>query len=446
MNICRGSSPELKALHLRLLGSSLGVIACTLGAFGIVVYQVVAQGLEQESNRQLRELANAAAHSFLEVAANPNSIHHRAVRTIDDDGDLDIPWQDLRQDQQRVEWFDLNQQLLARTDEDFPLTPLSVQAEPVQRVRPAIEEDIEEGEIRRLTIPVYESEPGIDEARLQGYVRVSESNQVIEEELTRLRSGLQWGSLLALILSGVGGWWLTQQSLQPIDRSIRQLKQFTADASHELRNPLTAIKASVEVMQSHEERFQASDVIKLEAIASATNQMSQLVDDLLWLARSDRLTVPSASHLTILIAELLEEVLDQHLSQAEQKHITLKATVLEDAPVLGDPFQLKRLFSNLITNALHYTPSGGTVTLTSEVQDDEVIVQITDTGIGIAPEHLPFVFDRFWRADAARTRQQGGSGLGLAIAQAIAHQHNGQITVRSQLGQGSCFQVELPIV
>jgi signal transduction histidine kinase len=145
------------------------------------------------------------------------------------------------------------------------------------------------------------------------------------------------------------------------------------------------------------------------------------------------------------LTDLLEEVVDQYLAQAAQKQIVLKMTEFPEISVLGEPSQLKRLFGNLIANAVHYTPAGGLVTLSAGVQDDEVWVQVTDTGIGIAPEQVPFVFDRFWRADQARAWREGGSGLGLAIAWAIAHQHRGQITVRSQPGQGSCFQVELPV-
>jgi hypothetical protein len=106
------------------------------------------------------------------------------------------------------------------------------------------------------------------------------------------------------------------------------------------------------------------------------------------------------------------------------------------------------LFVNLLENALHYTPSGGTVRVSIapiEASHDSVVIQVEDTGIGIAPEHLAYVFDRFWRADQARNRREGGSGLGLAIAQAIAQAHGGIITVTSQLGAGSRFQVELPL-
>lgn len=441
-------SPQFYSLRWRLLLSSLGVIGCTLTTFGIVVYQVVAHHLEQKSDRQLAALADAAAHSLPDILTNQPAILDRAPRAIDNDGDLDIPWQDLRQDEQSIEWFDTNGKLLGQAGRSFPETPLFPQKRTKENESNEDENENENEELHLLTLPVYAAEPSDQSIskKLQGYVRVSELNEATEEELKRLRSGLQWGSLLALGLSGIGGWWLTRQSLQPIERSMLQLKQFTADASHELRNPLTAIKTSVEVMQSHPERLHASDLRKLNAIASATSQMSQLVDDLLWLARTDRETPFSGTYITLPIDELLEEVLDQYLSQAEQKTITLAANLQANTSIQGDALQLKRLFANLIANALQYTPTGGSVMLTSTLEDDWAIIRIADTGIGIAPEHLPFVFDRFWRADQARERREGGSGLGLAIVQAIVQQHQGKISVQSQLGQGSCFQVEFPPV
>lgn len=340
-------SPQFKALRWRLLLSSLGVIGFTLATFGVVIYQVVARSLEQKSNRQLEILADAAVHSLPDILENSVRIGDRTPTPLDDDGDLDLPWQDLQQAQQSLEWFDAKGQLVGQTGRYFPQIPLLVEADPSQDAvyqelywsnlieeQAEYEDENDESEaaheresdqdmkIHVLTLPVYASHLNSSTAQLQGYVRVSESDEAVEEELERLRLGLQWGSMLALIFSGVGGWWLTRQSLQPIDRSIHQLKQFTADASHELRNPLTAIKASVELMQSHEERWQASDRAKLAAIASATNQMSQLVDDLLWLARSDRLSFPDrkpSQHLVIPIIDLLEEVLDQYFAQSEQK-------------------------------------------------------------------------------------------------------------------------------
>jgi hypothetical protein len=241
--------------------------------------------------------------------------------------------------------------------------------------------------------------------------------------------------------------WLTRQAIKPIEQSFEQLKQFTADASHELRSPLTAIKTSVEVMQSHPERIHSADVKKVEDIASATNQMALLVEDLLLLARTDgSRSATAVDWVSVPLDELLEDLVDFLELQAEEKGITLKSDLAVGVFVKGDAGQLRRLFSNLLENALQYTSAGGTVTLSMTKFDRGVTVSVEDTGIGIAPEDLRRVFDRFWRADKARNRREGGSGLGLAIALAIARRHGGEITVTSQVGAGSCFRVRLPAV
>ena len=143
--------------------------------------------------------------------------------------------------------------------------------------------------------------------------------------------------------------------------------------------------------------------------------------------------------------KMIEDVLVLLQPQAQEKGITLQVNLLTGVMVNGDALQLTRLFRNLLENALQYTPAGGKVTLAMKLRDRFAIVSVDDTGIGIAPEDLKFVFDRFWRADKARSRREGGMGMGLAIAQSIAQHHRGEIVVSSQLGVGSCFQVRLPL-
>jgi signal transduction histidine kinase len=253
------------------------------------------------------------------------------------------------------------------------------------------------------------------------------------------------GSVFALSITAIGGLWLTQQSLKPIEQSFQQLKQFTADASHELRSPLTAIKTSVEVMRSHPERIHPADVKKLGAIASATNQMTHLVEDLLLLARTDAASAaPAQDWRAIPLDEVLEDLVELLEPKAVAKAIELQSNLQPNVSVMGDAAQLSRLFSNLLENAIAYTPARGTIALSMHRSDRFVIVSVEDTGIGIAPEQLPLIFHRFWRADKARVQREGGLGLGLAIAQAIAQRHRGEITVTSQFGVGSCFKVRLP--
>ncbi|HBE20122.1 MAG TPA: two-component sensor histidine kinase [Cyanobacteria bacterium UBA11149] len=401
-----------------------------LVATGLAVHQFIVFSVSQRLDRRLAILADAAAHSLPDIKAQSMTLGIKTPPSTDNDGDLDIPWQNLFQPQQGLEWFDANGKRLGRAGKHLSNTPL------VPKFH------IENSQFMRvLTIPVH-----APDKTLQGYVRVSESTVAITEEINRLQWGLASGGLVALILSGVGSWWLTKQSLLPIEQNFQKLEQFTADASHELRSPLTVIKTSVEVMESHPERVHPADVKKLQAIASATDQMTQLVEDLLWLARNDgyrrsRLT----SVLSLPLDELLEEIIDIFIPQAQAKQITIKTNLAARSYVQGDPHQLKRLFTNLLGNALQYTPESGTVIVSATNSDKWVVVRVEDNGIGIAQEHLSLVFDRFWRADPARGKAKEGVGLGLAIALSIAQSHHGNITVTSQLGEGSCFQVCLPI-
>ena len=214
-----------------------------------------------------------------------------------------------------------------------------------------------------------------------------------------------------------------------------------------MRSPLTAIKTSVDVILKHPERIHPKDAKKLAAIASATAQMTYLAEDLLLLARTDAgATTRAREWIPIPLNKVLQDLVELYEPSALAKGITLKSNLLADVSVVGDAAQINRLFSNLLENALQYTPSGGMVVLYLARHNRSAIVSVKDTGVGIALEQQQFVFDRFWRADKARSHRQAGMGLGLAIATAIAKGHGGEINLTSQLGVGTCFRVRLPLM
>jgi signal transduction histidine kinase len=444
---------QFRSLRWRLLLSYLSIMAAILGSSAIAVYQVFASSVYTQLDDRLLTLADAAAHSLSTVKEHQEEELHEQAEAreengepsepapMDEDGDLDIPLQDIQRVDQGVEWFDEHQELLSRQGKVFP-SSVRLNLRHLTEAR-----SVDSGTIRTLTLTVYQHNEAGQALNLEGYVRVNALTHDVETVLAKLRWGLGLGGVLALGLTAFSGQWLTRQATRPIERSFQKLKQFTADASHELRSPLTAIKTSVEVMQSHPERIHPADVKKMMAIASATNQMTRLVEDLLLLARMD--TTPdhiSREWISIPLNELLEDLLDGFEIQAEEQDIALKADLPQIEPVMGDSAHLTRLFSTLLQNALHYTPPGGKVELTLQGDDDFAIISVQDTGIGIASEDLPFVFDRFWRADRARSQRSGGLGLGLAIAQSIAQQHGGDITVTSQPNSGTRFEVRLPLV
>jgi two-component system, OmpR family, manganese sensing sensor histidine kinase len=285
-----------------------------------------------------------------------------------------------------------------------------------------------------------------DQSQIVGYVRASQSLAGLDEDLEKLDFGLLSGIVMALVFSGFGGVWLTRQAMKPIEKSFQQLKQFTADASHELRSPLMAIKSNVSVALKYAEGMRPADAEKFEAIASATTQMTHLSENLLLLARSDSNSAVTQERQPVNLTTILNNLLQLYASQAQAQQIIFKYKLTDSLYVQGDAAQLTQLFANLITNALHYTPEGGTIEVQLTQDAQTLVAVVRDTGIGIAPEHLSRIFDRFWRADQSRHYWTGSSGLGLAIAQAIAKNHNGSIAVASQLQKGSCFTVRFPIV
>lgn len=240
-----------------------------------------------------------------------------------------------------------------------------------------------------------------------------------------------------------------------LQTSFGGLRRFTADASHELKTPLTVVRADVERAMhpnaSSHERMQA-----LEEAIQEIARMSDLVDSLLTLARADEGRFDLHRE-RLRLEPLVRDVFETALILGEDAGVTVTLPLVEDAEVLGDSTRLRQLFLNLITNAIKYTPRGGQVELTlSQRNNNEIGFAVRDTGVGIAAADLPHVFDRFWRADRARSRraavesaagaiQSGGFGLGLAIAQWIAQAHGGTLTAQSRLGRGSIFTVLLPI-
>lgn len=170
--------------------------------------------------------------------------------------------------------------------------------------------------------------------------------------------------------------------------------------------------------------------------------MTRLTEDLLFLARYDN--IPNHIKETVNLSSILNNLMQLYQPQAKAKQINLKSQLNEKLYLLGDPNQITRLFTNLIQNAIHYTLSKGTVEIIANRSASHLVVNVQDTGVGIAPGDLENIFERFWRADKSRSYNSGGSGLGLAIAQAIAENHGGLITATSQLGIGSCFIVCFP--
>jgi len=233
--------------------------------------------------------------------------------------------------------------------------------------------------------------------------------------------------------------------MERLETSFGALRRFTADASHELKTPLTVLRADVERAMNTPPQS-TEQLVALEEALRETRRMADLVDSLLTLARADEGRFDLVRDLVDL-EPLAREIYETAVILGEGAEITVSMPVLEPTRVLGDRERLRQLFMNLVTNAIKYTPSGGRVDLSLSARLDAATFTVRDTGIGIAAADMPYVFERFWRADRVRSRanERGGFGLGLAISQYIAQAHGGSLTVTSRLGRGSAFTVTLPL-
>ena len=284
-----------------------------------------------------------------------------------------------------------------------------------------------------------------------GFLEVGHSSSGYEVYTTNLRWIFIVGlpTLVAILI--LISWWLAGRAMQPVRQSYQLLQQFTADAAHELRTPLAAIRATVESTLMMSVITETDTKETLETIGRQNVRLSNLVADLLMLSRMDRqLNLTNLSEKIeeqVSLANLIKDIVEDFGSLALKLKIQLDIKLLVSEPlfVAGNYEQLYRMISNLVANALQYTEAAGKVNLTLNRYGKNAAIKIEDSGIGISSKELNKIFTRFYRVNSDRSRDTGGSGLGLSIAQAIAFTHQGTIKVESKLGQGSIFTILLPI-
>lgn len=247
-----------------------------------------------------------------------------------------------------------------------------------------------------------------------------------------------------LVLSSMLGHYLAGKALEPIEKALNEQKRFIADASHELKTPITALKTSIEVSLRDKNLNLKEAKVTLKESLEDIDSLKILTNELLALTRINENSInPQRTD----IKKLVIDVVKKFEKQSERKNIKVTKKLI---PVFikVDPEKIEKLISILLDNAIKYTPKGGKITISSEVSKNVrvFILKVEDTGIGIAEKHLEKIFDRFYRAEPSRSKiKVEGFGLGLSLAKNIVEKHEGKIEVRSKVGKGSTFLVKLPI-
>jgi heavy metal sensor kinase len=316
-------------------------------------------------------------------------------------------------------------------------------------------------------------------------VELGVSMQSLDEGLARLLDLLALLLPVLIVCAAGGGYWLVNRALRPVDRlsqtaeqmslqnltlrlpvapsgdalerlaislnnmlgrlrdSVQTSRRFLADASHELRTPLTVIKGELQELTRASHLTKGDVRERVGSVLEEVARLEHLVSGLLVLSRLDAGETQS-DWVDVDLAELALSTAEHMRLMAEDRGIEIDLSELRNAVILGDRARLKQIIVNLLDNAIRFTPRGGCVALRTASDDSGAVLEISDTGIGIPAASIALVFDRFFRVDAARSREDGGAGLGLSIVKSICTAHGAEIDVESLIGSGSCFRVRFP--
>ena len=423
---------------------SIVLFICALG-----FYEVVAHAHRLTINQELESVAGTLHDSLLPVLKRSGKIEPEVKELLPNTCLVETGcynpdrFQSLRlgvigQDKYYLRLFNLSENLVAVAGMQPKLPQVSNQQEWETLA------DAEGTRYRQISFLLH-----TQQGKNWGYLQVGRSLQDFDTYLANVRWLLLLGVPLVVLFVAGASWWLSGLAIRPIYQSYRQMQQFTADAAHELRTPLAAIQATAQsnLMLPNLSESKAKDTLK--NIVKQNKRLSYLVADLLTLCRIDGEISSNTSNKQrekVTLANLIIEVEEDLAALAMASEIELSSQIKVSQPVeiMGDRQQLYRLITNLVTNAIQYTPAGGKVILSLAEEHHNAVICVADTGIGISRSEQKRIFDRFYRVDKARSRSKGGSGLGLSIARAIALAHRGSIEVQSEIGKGSNFTIRLP--
>jgi heavy metal sensor kinase len=448
-------------------------LALVLATFAGVLYAEMARELREQVDQSLADAAAAAVRSLEQARAGP-------FAQFDD---LAAQFPELAVVDKFFQIFSPTGTITIQSPhirrQDIPLSQVALDAALQGRSAFQSVRFVGESPLRLVSVPIRAG------GTLVNIVQVGTSLQPVEEALRRLLLVLAVMMPVALAVSLAAGWFLAGWALRPVgditqaarriaegdlsqrlavpaaadeigtlvatfnemiarlDASFQQVRRFSADASHELRTPLTVMKGETELALR---RPRASEDYKLalESNLEEIDRLTRIVDELLFLSRADLGEVRMAS-LPVRLDELVRDVHRQAPVLGQERDVQVALGPLAAATVLGDELRLRELLLNLVDNAVKYSKPGGRVEVELTTAGGQARLSVSDQGIGIPPEALARIFDRFYRTNEARAHAKRGTGLGLSICKWIAESHKGRIEVRSRPNAGSRFTVILPL-
>jgi signal transduction histidine kinase len=418
----------LTRLRLQLTAWYAGTFSLILVVLGVLLFTVIARRLTEELDESLIGATKAAerATQIRESEAVLGSTH-----IVDAFSELVIP----------------ERQLYLFDSTGAPIVPHDV-AEPVRQA--AAGAAVQGSDDKRFKLHDDTPHERLFQAHAERFqvrggrhfVVVAVADRVeLEDRYASLIAALAAGAAGGILLVAIGGWFLAWKAIEPIERNIAYVRRFVADAAHELRTPVSVLRSRADVALSRERKPEAY-VDALTAVGLEAERMGRIVDDLLTLARVDageRAIVRERLYLDDLALDAVSGV----RALAETHGVDLNVREFEEAPVDADPALVRQLLVILLDNAVKFTPTGGSVSLSVRPSDGRAIVTVEDTGVGISATELPRIYDRFYRGDDAR-RRSDGAGLGLSIAKWIADTHGADIELMSTVGEGTRVTVRFP--
>jgi two-component system sensor histidine kinase CiaH len=425
----------------RLALLNAAVVALAIAVVGAATFALLRQSLNREADRALADRAEAAETAWVPLFVSSRSRQaSTAAQTPDAEQDSDHDeGDDALEGGDTLLWaFDADGRILADS------RGVAVAGLPVQEaVRTALQgrketRDLQVGEenVRVYTAPV------VIDGNIVGAIQAARSQGEHEAELRLVKVGSLIGIGVGILIAVPAGIFLSGRAMRPIGAAFARQRTFVADASHELRTPLAVIRANAELVQrlpsaTEEVREEVGNII------DEVDEMARLADDLLLLARLD----DAALQLDRKPHDLGETARAAAATMEDRARASgLSLTIQAATPVAAvfDAARIRQVLRILLDNAIAYTPAGGSIEVTIDRHSNKAVARVTDTGVGIAAEDQARVFDRFHRADHARTRKTGGAGLGLAIARALIEAHDGQIGLESAPGRGTTVWFTLP--